>query len=74
MFLTKFKQVVEEKASAVVESAKSAGVPEEERTQRLLICTDCDRLLKATYTCKECGCFMKAKTYLKNARCPLGKW
>lgn len=42
--------------------------------QRLSICLDCDRLIKVTAQCKECGCFMKLKTRLKHARCPLEKW
>jgi len=42
--------------------------------KRLDICASCDRLFKPTYTCKECGCFMKIKTSLKSAECPLGKW
>lgn len=36
-------------------------------------CRDCDRL-DATYRCRECGCFMKAKVKLSAAECPLGKW
>ena len=27
-----------------------------------------------TQQCKKCGCFMKIKTKLKNATCPLQKW
>jgi len=42
--------------------------------QRLDICFDCDRLIKVTSQCKECGCFMKLKTKLQEARCPLSKW
>jgi hypothetical protein len=42
--------------------------------KRLEICTECPRLFKKTYTCKECGCFMKIKTHLKSAECPIGKW
>lgn len=42
--------------------------------QRLNICFDCDRLIKATSQCKECGCFMKLKTRLQHAKCPLAKW
>ena len=26
------------------------------------------------YKCKECGCFMNRKTWLKDASCPIGKW
>lgn len=25
-------------------------------------------------TCRKCGCFMPAKVWLKNAKCPDGKW
>lgn len=47
---------------------------EEKRNNRLDICKGCDRLFKPTRTCKECGCFMTAKTWLRLASCPLGKW
>lgn len=42
--------------------------------KRLETCLSCDRLLPITKQCKECGCFMTAKTKLQNATCPLGKW
>jgi membrane protease subunit (stomatin/prohibitin family) len=42
-------------------------------TARFSICLECPRLTK-TKNCKECGCFMVAKTKLKDATCPLGKW
>ena len=41
---------------------------------RLSICKSCPELIKATTTCKKCGCFMAAKTKLEAAACPLGKW
>jgi len=41
---------------------------------RLDICNECDRLFRPTFTCKECGCFMKVKTRLSGSSCPLGKW
>lgn len=44
------------------------------RNSRYKICLDCDKLFKPTKTCKECGCFMSMKTWLKNASCPIGKW
>jgi hypothetical protein len=44
------------------------------RDARFNICLGCDRLYKRTKTCKECGCFMNRKTWLKDASCPLGKW
>lgn len=46
----------------------------EQRDGRLSTCKDCDSLFKPTRTCRECGCFMALKTWLKDATCPLGKW
>jgi len=42
--------------------------------KRLEICKGCDKFIKATTQCKECGCIMKLKTKLPNASCPLHKW
>lgn len=42
--------------------------------ERFSICKQCPKLIKTTSQCKECGCFMKAKTKLQKATCPLGKW
>ena len=42
--------------------------------ERLDICQSCEYLFKKTNTCKKCGCFMDAKTKLKKAECPIGKW
>jgi len=47
---------------------------EELANKRLDICHDCERLIKATKQCKECGCFMALKVKLQGAVCPLGKW
>lgn len=41
---------------------------------RARICASCDRLIKTTFTCKECLCFMKVKVKLEYASCPLHKW
>ena len=41
---------------------------------RLEICSSCDFYRKRTNQCKKCGCFMKLKTQLENAKCPIGKW
>ena len=37
-------------------------------------CQGCEHLIKATNQCKKCGCFMKVKTRISTARCPIGKW
>lgn len=66
---------VKEKAAAMREEiSEERAIAAETAHARLLICTDCDRLFEPTFTCKECGCFMKVKTKLKSAKCPLGKW
>lgn len=49
-------------------------VLEEQRDKRYSLCLDCDKLIKLTKQCKECGCFMAAKTALLHATCPIGKW
>lgn len=48
--------------------------PEETAEYRLEICKGCDFFRPKTQTCKKCGCFMKMKTQLEKAYCPLGKW
>lgn len=45
-----------------------------ESARRLDICRVCDKFVKLTTQCKECSCVMLAKTKLKAASCPLGKW
>lgn len=47
---------------------------QEEVEARLAICNTCPELRKKTMQCRKCGCFMKLKTTLKQAKCPLGKW
>jgi len=42
--------------------------------KRLDICHTCPAFRPLTQTCKKCGCFMKMKTQLEKAYCPLGKW
>lgn len=44
---------------------------EETAKARLNICFDCDSFIKVTTQCRQCGCFMKLKTKLQNATCPL---
>jgi len=53
---------------------KKILAPQELVEKRIKTCSECPRLFKPTFTCKECGCFMKIKTKFKQAKCPLGKW
>ena len=47
---------------------------EKTSNSRYLICLSCPSLIKLTKVCNECVCFMKEKTKLETAVCPLGKW
>jgi hypothetical protein len=47
---------------------------EEKAEERFSICKACPELIKLTTQCKKCGCFMKVKTKLDLATCPIGKW
>jgi len=49
-------------------------IDKETHKKRYLICLQCPELIEKTKICKQCGCFMKLKTKLKKATCPLGKW
>ena len=55
-------------------NASTEYVAEEEASKRYETCLACPLLNKITKTCQECGCFMAAKTKLKLATCPIGKW
>jgi len=46
----------------------------EEAAPRMAICQECPRFVAITSGCRECGCFMKAKTRLALAKCTIGKW
>ena len=47
---------------------------EEEQAQRFALCQECEFFRASTQQCKKCGCFMKLKTMLQKAKCPMGKW
>jgi len=47
---------------------------QEKINDRQTICRECSELIKPVWTCKQCGCFMKIKTRLDHAVCPLEKW
>ena len=41
--------------------------------QRFSMCQSCE-FFKDDSRCEKCGCFMKTKTQLAGASCPIGKW
>ena len=42
--------------------------------ERYAICESCEFFRPKSKSCSKCGCFMKLKTKLKDAHCPVGKW
>lgn len=38
------------------------------------VCKECPFYMKGIHVCKQCGCFMPAKTRLAHSECPIGKW
>ena len=42
--------------------------------ERYNICKNCDSFIKMTKVCKECWCFLPAKTKILQEKCPLDKW
>lgn len=47
---------------------------EDEYRRRMAICQQCPFFITATAQCRKCGCFMKLKTRLDKAHCPIKKW
>lgn len=47
---------------------------QEEIDRRLAICQTCEFFIQKTERCRKCGCFMKLKTKLEKANCPINKW
>jgi hypothetical protein len=49
-------------------------VSENVSTYRYEICKSCEFITSLSRQCKKCGCFMKIKTLLPDAFCPINKW
>jgi hypothetical protein len=47
---------------------------EEEVARRMDICKACPFFVVRTQQCRKCKCFMKLKTKLERAHCPINKW
>jgi hypothetical protein len=69
--LAKFKEKLADKRKQIIQVLK---VPDTVQEIRMSICRQCDQLFKPLNTCKRCGCYMPAKTYLASVKCPLNKW
>ena len=80
-FINELKKA-KEKAAEISKNSKTAllekinvqFIDEEAKDQRVSICLACENYFAKTGQCIKCGCFVKAKTWLKNASCPVNKW
>ena len=68
------RSIAQKLQSRIKKISEDLVVDDETRSKRYEICNDCEYLVKATSTCKQCGCFMTLKTKLQRAKCPIGKW
>jgi hypothetical protein len=73
-FAEKLKARVESALQHASEEIKAVFAPSEVEEQRYNICLECEHLFTMTNQCKKCGCFVKAKTKLASAKCPIDKW
>jgi hypothetical protein len=49
-------------------------VDESVKQERLAICYSCSSFNEKIQMCKECGCYMPAKTLFASTQCPVNKW
>lgn len=66
--MNKFKEIINGWSNVIWEK------PEVEKMamDRALVCSTC--LSNVDNKCKECGCFLVAKTRSEYSKCPLSKW
>lgn len=73
-FLNKLKERTQQVQAALEDAATGERVPLEVHDERLNLCLGCEHLFQPTQSCKKCGCFVRAKTWLPSQNCPIGKW
>lgn len=73
-FLAKLKERTEQVHAALDDAFSGEKVSPEIREERYNICLSCEHLFQPTQSCKKCGCFVKAKTWLPSQYCPIHKW
>jgi hypothetical protein len=70
----KYKQNLGDTRPWDIVNPNTGWTDEEKAEERFSICKGCPELIKLTTQCKKCGCFMKIKTKMELATCPIGKW
>jgi len=49
-------------------------VSQEVKLERMAVCKQCESFQNSISTCKQCGCYMPAKSMFANSECPDKKW
>lgn len=63
------------KLDAIVKAAGQAANDQHDKARlRLEVCKRCPAFDAKLQRCRDCGCFMPAKTQLPGAKCPQGRW
>jgi len=70
----KYKEKLGDTRPWDIVNTKTEWASDEVSSERFSICQSCPEFIKLTSQCKKCGCFMKVKTGLLAATCPIGKW
>lgn len=73
-FIDKLKQKVSELEKNAQDILTQNFVEDSIQKSRYDICSGCEYFFSPSGNCKKCGCFMKVKTKLTHAKCPIGKW
>jgi len=73
-FLDKLKERTKQVREALADAVEGNRVTPEIREFRYSTCRSCEHLFSVTESCKKCGCFVGAKTWLPSQSCPIGKW
>lgn len=71
-FINKLKNTIIDAKEKARNSIEFIDITESDK--RIAICLECPHLSHTLMQCEKCGCFMKAKTKLKSASCPINKW
>lgn len=77
-FLNKLNSKLSDQADKLAKQTKQsirliATTSSDVQESRMAICRECEHLTKLK-RCRQCGCFMDAKTWLADQECPIGKW
>lgn len=72
--MSKMRDLLLANAERIKKLKEAILIPAELYETRLNFCSSCEHLYKPTFSCKKCGCFMKAKAKLPDNKCPVGKW